>query len=565
MVRRIALTSILFALAVFATERDWNWADQTLPIARDGVATVPLFNLWTMWWNSEQSFHCQPQYWDAPIFSPTPGAFAFSEPQPATAIMAPLFWLGTAPEVAYKMYLWLSLTLNGLFAFRLFREIRISPWIAFSGSVLILLLPLVHQQLDVLQLVPLWSILWTWTAVLKAVNSGRWWPAFEAGFAWGFGFWMSLHHSLFHSLLLIPAVLSLLIFRRTERFRLLGQIAAATAVGLAVAMPVAWPVSRILNKHHFERSSRTVKVLSAQPKDFLNAPQAWYEVGAKSNTNESRFQLCPGYLKMGLAVLGIGVLFARRRRRRFHGFVGCIGLLSIVLAFGTSDTLAGWSLWAVVSEWVPGCSHVRNVFRFAYFTQLVVIILAVSSLQTASSLIRLKCRKTPRLRCVGVCCVGVLFAAMALETFPSPSKSIGLPTIARNQDWLDYLQRKTSKQTTVCCLPLPVGDEAMAYLPETRWMYLGMFHGRPLANGYSGYIPQVYNQLRRTTDRGRPTLATLEFLANRGDTVLVTHRQEIPTESILKLNTEAIRVRLAFESEFGVDVYRIEKTGKPRE
>ena len=50
------------------------------------VATVPLFNLWTIWWNADRLRHGLKDYWDAPIFYPERDTFAFSEPQPTTMI-----------------------------------------------------------------------------------------------------------------------------------------------------------------------------------------------------------------------------------------------------------------------------------------------------------------------------------------------------------------------------------------------------------------------------------------------------------------------------------------------
>jgi hypothetical protein len=55
-----------------------------LPIGAESSPTVPLFNLWTLRWNAERLAEGYRGYWDAPIFHPTTGAFAFSEPQPLT-------------------------------------------------------------------------------------------------------------------------------------------------------------------------------------------------------------------------------------------------------------------------------------------------------------------------------------------------------------------------------------------------------------------------------------------------------------------------------------------------
>src|SRR5258708_1206453 len=49
----------------------------TLPLGPSQVATVPLFNLWTIWWNADRLRHGLKEYWEAPIFYPERDTFAF--------------------------------------------------------------------------------------------------------------------------------------------------------------------------------------------------------------------------------------------------------------------------------------------------------------------------------------------------------------------------------------------------------------------------------------------------------------------------------------------------------
>ena len=52
-----------------------------IPTTRSGSGTVPLLNVWTILWNVESVGRGFSGYWNAPIFCPLTGTFAFSEPQ----------------------------------------------------------------------------------------------------------------------------------------------------------------------------------------------------------------------------------------------------------------------------------------------------------------------------------------------------------------------------------------------------------------------------------------------------------------------------------------------------
>jgi len=78
--------------------------------------------------------------------------------------------------------------------------------VAVGGAVGMLLLPLVHWQLDVLQLTPLWGILWTWTALLKASRHPSVWHGAAVGAAFAITFWMCAHQALLLAVLLCGTV-----------------------------------------------------------------------------------------------------------------------------------------------------------------------------------------------------------------------------------------------------------------------------------------------------------------------------------------------------------------------
>ena len=53
---------------------------RALPLGTEHEATVPLFNLWTLWWDADRVPHGFLGLWNAPIFHPLEGTFTFSAP-----------------------------------------------------------------------------------------------------------------------------------------------------------------------------------------------------------------------------------------------------------------------------------------------------------------------------------------------------------------------------------------------------------------------------------------------------------------------------------------------------
>ena len=114
MVRQASMTknkSILIwqniLLLIYPLMLTWPLATRALtdiPLGSEGAVTVPLFNLWTLGWNIKQIFTGFQGYWDAPIFWPALGAFAYSDTQLLAGWLAAPWWR-LSPALAYNFVL----------------------------------------------------------------------------------------------------------------------------------------------------------------------------------------------------------------------------------------------------------------------------------------------------------------------------------------------------------------------------------------------------------------------------------------------------------------------------
>jgi hypothetical protein len=111
----------------------------------------------------------------------------------------------------------------------------------------------------------------------------------------------------------------------------------------------------------------------------------------------------------------------------------------------------------------------------------------------------------------------------------------------------------------VCCLPFVRGTSAEAYASTTVWMYLGSFHHRPLANGYSGFFPDHFRRLKGAM-ANFPDAASLDALKQSGVTWLVVDHEKLPPARLLNHPATKGRVQFSFwDAKAQVDVYFLER------
>lgn len=166
----LGLWLVYLAIAVFASWPLCLSPATTISFGFETEATVPLLNLWTTWWNTDRLANGFRGYWDAPIFYPTKGTFAFSEVQPTMVIVAPVVWLTGSRILAYNIYYLLIQSLNGISSRCLLRRLGYSPWLAFSGGVMCQMLPFIWWQSAVVQLTTLFGIVWTIHSLLDVFD-----------------------------------------------------------------------------------------------------------------------------------------------------------------------------------------------------------------------------------------------------------------------------------------------------------------------------------------------------------------------------------------------------------
>ena len=518
---------LALAFAAGAVYLTWPLAsglDGGIALGSERIATVPLFNLWTLAWNVESVGRGFDGYWQAPIFHPTPDAFAFSEPQPLLGLLAALLTVfGLEVLAAYNPLLIASLALNGLLATALLRYVGLAWLPALAGGVLVLLLPFSHQELGVLQLVPLAGVLtFAWTVLRFAKTPSRGAGAALGG-ALALAYVLSAQVAVFCALAATPVALWLWWPHRGLR-----QAWTALATGIALFFVLVSPLlvaqTRATANEDFVRAAETVRKHSARPAHYLETPWPTLVPTPFIDTTErsSGRAFWPGSLRVLLAAIGLVLAWRSTRWRRLAVAGGLALTTSILLSFGGHLAIGSLTLPDVLAP-IPGLGQIRSFFRFALFAQLALAALAAVGLQL---LFERATRRFEGRRLIAPALIALVALPTALEMRPDPTPIEPLPPLDLQLPWIDWIESSTSEHEIFAFLPFPEGRSAGDYLGTSQWMFWQIRHWRPMVNGYSGFFPKRFKKIKKTM-QDFPSSESLAELQDAGVRYCVVPRAYI--------------------------------------
>lgn len=222
---------------------------------------------------------------------------------------------------------------------------------------------------------------------------------------------------------------------------------------------------------------------------FLNAP--WYNRiygNLTARFTKPEGQLFPGICAVLLAAIGfISSLKNTRRERSFiqtpAHFYTIILALSFLFTFGPKGP------YILLYKYIPGFKGIRVAARFHILVMFSLAILAALGIKALLSFL------LPKKRRISLVIVSIFMGLILTEylSIPVPWKSIPakkeIPEIYR---WL-----ATKKgEFAIVELPLPKPGEHTAP-KECPRMYYSTYHWKKLVNGYAGFFPPLYYELKR--------------------------------------------------------------------
>ena len=491
-----------------------------IPLGSEPVGTVPLFNLWTLQWNIDQLMQGYSDYWNAPIFAPTQGTFAFSETQPLTALLAAPVWLGLrSPALGYNFIVLFSLTANGWFAYCLLRQWSISVPVAFLAGLLMQSLPFIAQEMGVLQLLALFGVLWTLLFLTRFLHQAHhhavtWSTAIGLALGITTTFLTCGYYGLF-SLIFLPPAFGFQLRFTDFTAGTVTKLGLSMLLALALTGPMVWPQQQILAEAGYSRPLQTIQVNSARVSDYTKFldDNLWYSqfLGWHSAAGQ---RLLPGIALIILAALGL----AGAHQRRVKLYLLTAATLALTLSLGLNLTLGDWQPYSLLQALFPGYRHLRSPFRFAAMVQLHLALLAGFGLHNLQQWF------TRRSLVVAGATAIALFEML---TLPVPLQSVPMPQ--NNVPWQQWL-RQQSESPIVVMIPFAASTQVESYEQTVRWMLSARYHQAQMVNGYSGFFPPYHAELRQTLHQF-PTVESLNKLNALGVELAIVHHKlaEAPT------------------------------------
>ncbi len=478
-----------------------------LPLGTEHEATVPLFNLWTLWWDADRVPHGLLGLWNAPIFHPLQGTFTFSEPMILQGVtLSPLWWLGVPPAAVYNLAILGTLACNGLATRSLARALGAPRGAALLVALAGVTLPYTAKVLGVLPVLPLFGTIWALAALIRFGEKGGWRTAALAVLSFAAQFLAGEQMALLSLPFLLLAGLVALTEQRF-RARSIATLGALAILGALVLWPIASTVSSFHEKYGFTRSEEVVAALSAQPQDFTTRPSSSrlaFPPREDSYAGDTG-GLFPGFLLLGLGVAGAWLGWRQGERRLWIVcLLACVAVGGL-LALGLNLKIGDWRPFASLREVVPGLRTLRSPFRAVAISQAVLAALAALALARLASWRGDTGSRAGRILALAL---GVLAAA---ENLASPGVLVPTPATPRTA-WTSWLRQQPGK-LVVAHVPLPRGLHVSDYEVEAWRMFAQIDHHRPMLNGYSGYFPSGYGTFQVDMDQNFPSDRLLCMMA----------------------------------------------------
>src|SRR4051812_34957866 len=350
--RRLAPAALCLLAAVVATWPLLPSLASALPLGTEHEATVPLFNLWSLWWDADRVPHGFLGLWNAPIFHPLEGTFTFSEPMLLQGVtLSPLWWLGVPPAAIYNLAILGTLVCNGLATGSLARALGAPRGAALLVALAGVTLPYTAKVLGVLPVLPLFGAIWALAALIRFGEEGGWRPAALAVLAFAVQFLTGEQMALLSLPFLLLAGLVALAEQRF-RGRSIATLGALAIFGALVLSPVARTASAFHEKYGFTRSEEVVASLSAKARDFTTRPSS---ARLAFPPREDSYAGDTGGLFPGSPLFGLGVggawLGWRRGERRI--WIVCRLVCAaggVLLALGLNLRIGDWRPFASLRE-----------------------------------------------------------------------------------------------------------------------------------------------------------------------------------------------------------------------
>lgn len=545
----------------------------------------PGLNTWILWWNAH-AFPFTDRWWNAPIFAPVRGAFAFSETLLSLSIIStPVQWLGGSAVEAYNTLFVVSFFSAAIGAHALAHRLTGRHGAALVAGIAFGFNPYRAAQLPHLQ-----TLMSCWMPLgLLALHRYRQTHR-RRDLAWLAACWLLNGLTTGYFLVFFAVLVACWVAWFVRSRRELIALGTAIAAGSLPLVPLLIGYQRHQAALGFTRSMGEIVFFSADVSALWAASAyAWF---AQHWTLAPRpeGELYPGGILLALVLTGVvagawqhrGRVRATITRRRVQRSLVVAGALVLGVALlsalrgGWQGSLFGLSLstthpfktvttalWLFIGAGIADARladawHRRSLFAFYVLAAAVMFVFALGPLGHAfgreffymgpyawlmhlpgGGALRVPARfATPMILCLAqagaLACarfwrgrasapiIALIAAAIAIDGWVPKLKTDPVPAPVDLSQAVRQLNA-VAPGDGIHVLELPIVDS----YADTAAMLRATRHGLPLINGYSGYAPPHYPVLQRALNDRDP--GVFRFLRDSvGDVIVFVDRTHDP-------------------------------------
>ena len=505
----------------------------------------PVLNLYFLEWGEKKIAEGLDGFWDANFFFPATGVMTFADHLLGPAAMAVLFRQFWDNGVAAYNFLFCgSFVLSAATVAWVLRQAGASRPAAVIAGLMFAFSPYrsdqrAHLPMLLTQWIPL--VLWYWNRLLSAPS---WRPAIA------FCCFYVLHVTggtyLAHLVHLALAIVLLMHWRDWRALlspRSLAVLLPVALVSGAVAWAIFHPYVEVHRQLGLERSPEGIRFYGATVGSWLSVERRNYLLGGLRRLGGPENNLFAGFVTSGFAAAGaLAMLRARRARRGpvlaraepgpdgerllWNRALVAIGVFFFLLSFA-------W-FYLPLSRVVPGLTGMRVPTRSYPFVSLALVALAAKGIDRLLDRAPRRFTRGLWVTAIGVVLLFELRSDMPWRRWPLPDTDLGIyREIARRGD-------------VRAVLHLPIVDNPW----DARYMYFSTLHWKPIANGYSGYLPATYVELRRRLREQPLDDETIDYLIGLGVTHVATHPPPLQPNKTVQAPDPAWKLLTIWERHF---------------